>query len=95
MYKYFFNTVSSLFKKRFSLVSKAVVTNRIWLKSETNTQCDVLITFKENVPFGELKLLLELILEANLVVNVKYHLTTREICFYVTATYERYSSFIH
>ena len=85
-----FFIVSSFFKKRFSLISKAVVTNRIWLKSEASTQCDVLLTFKENVGFDELKTLLELILDANLIVNVKYHLTTRDICFYITASYERY-----
>lgn len=82
-------SISSLFKKRFLLYSKAVVSNRIWLQSETNTKCDVLITFKENIRFEHLKILLELILEANLIVNIKYHLTTREICFYITATYER------
>lgn len=89
MFIFFSFKVSSLFKKRITLISSTVVTNRIWLKSRPNRLCDVLMTFKDDVDLDQLNILLDLILEAGLLVNINYHLTTKEICFYITATYER------
>jgi hypothetical protein len=79
-----------LFKKRFTLLSSTVVTNRIWLKSSNNRTCDVLITFSPTESYETIFTILQVLLkEKQLIINVNYHHTSHSIAFYVTATYER------
>lgn len=87
---FLYNKVGSFFKKRFTTLSKTVATNRIWLKSTKSSICDVLLTFRPNIEYETIHALLERILKTGLIVNVKYHSTTRMVAFYITATYERF-----
>jgi len=84
-----FKKVGSLFKKRFTTMSKSVVTNRVWLKSTKSSSCEVLIAFSSKIKYETIYSLLKRILTDGLIVNVKYHGTTGSIAFYITATYER------
>jgi anoctamin-8 len=79
-----------LFKNRLTVISKTVVTNRIWLKSTKSRQCDILIAFATNIKYETIHKVLDQILRANLIVYVKYHKTTHNVAFYITASYEQF-----
>lgn len=79
-----------MFKKRINLISETVASNRIWLKCDQTKNVDVIMTFQENTDYDVLKKLAQFIVEAGLVITVRFHATTREICFYITAPYERF-----
>ena len=82
--------VGTLFKKRFSIISTTVVSNRLWLKARKSRFCDVLITFNPHVTYLDVFTLLDKILKADLHVNVYYHQTTHRVALYITASYEKY-----
>jgi hypothetical protein len=71
-------------------IGSSVVSNRLWLKSVQTSSWIVLITFPNDTSIDVLRQILNFILTENLIVNIKYHLTTKEIAFYVSASYERY-----
>ena len=81
--------VGSLFKRRFTSISSAVVSNRVWLNSSRSNMCDVLVIFPQEVAFETLGIVLERFLKEDLIISVKLHKTTQTIAFYITASYNR------
>ncbi|CAF0906326.1 unnamed protein product [Didymodactylos carnosus] len=90
-YRSFFNSASALFRRRFVSVSSGILTNRLWLKSQANHECDLLITFPSRIDENKIIWFLKqlLLLEPDIRISIKYHFTTGVYGFYITFTYSK------